>query len=144
METKKCPKCNLVNWSTNKACKRCNSHLDSQTPIKNNSNNTFSNEWTNQVITRKQELIFGFSALFAGIFLLGMNWLSASNSGKFYAGSTILAPVTIAIGLCLIVFPFPEKEHFPKAEYAPKGWAIFLIPAFIIGALNWAYFMGII
>ncbi|MGI8787240.1 MAG: hypothetical protein ACR2HG_05705 [Pyrinomonadaceae bacterium] len=140
MKSKKCPNCGLVSFETQIICKRCNVSLNTLNSTQENP----SENWTNQVLTRNQEILFGILALLAGLFLLIMNWMSATNSGKFYAGSTIMAPFLVAIGLCLIVFPFPEKEHFPKAEYAPKTWAIFLVPSFILGAINWAYFMGII
>lgn len=95
-------------------------------------------------ITRKQEMIFGVLAVLAGLFVFVMNWMSAVYSNEFYASMTILAPVCAAFGLCLLLIPYPRKEYFPQAEYAPKSWAFLLIPAIILGVLNYLYFIGVI
>lgn len=145
MKTNKCTNCSLVNFSTNNTCKRCNTPLN----ISNSTQNieyeeSSSAHWTNQVITRNQEIIIGLVTSLIGVFIIVMNWMNAIYSEEFYSSMTFIGPVCVAMGMCFLIFPFPEKEHFPKAEYAPKTWAIFLIPSFILGAVNWAYFMGII
>ena len=41
----------------------------------------------------------------------------------------------------LIAVPYPDKSKFPKADFAPKGWAVFIPIGMILGFLNW-YFMN--
>lgn len=144
MKSIKCPNCGLVSFETQIICKRCQSslHVSDSSAIENKSNlRNSQNTWT---ITRNQEIGVGVFLFLAGVFLVAMNWMDALYREKFHAGMTIMAPVAVAGGLSLIVFPFPQKEYFPKAEYAPKEWAYFLIPSFILGVLNWLYFMGIV
>ena len=95
-------------------------------------------------ITRNQEIVIGMLTVLAGLFILVMNWMQAVYSEKYYASMTILAPVCIAFGLCLLIVPYPQKEHFPKAEFAPRSWAFFIVPGIILGILNLLYFMGIL
>lgn len=141
METKKCPKCQLGNRSADKVCKRCNSSLNKKV---DKSSNFFSTEWTIKVITRNHEIIIGILCILAGLFLLTFNWMSAINVGIFRASITILAPVFIGFGFCCLIYPYPEKEHFPKLEYAPKHWAFLIVPSILFGIINCAYFYGII
>jgi Mg2+/citrate symporter len=141
MTSIKCPKCGLINFETEKTCKRCQAFLNfsgskpDEMPSENNKN---------QVITRNKEIVIGLLTLLAGLFILVNNWMWAMNKGEFPVGLTIMAPVAIAFGLCFLLFPYQQKEHFPKAEFAPKIWAVLLIPGIILGVLNYLYFSGVI
>jgi magnesium-transporting ATPase (P-type) len=144
MKSIKCPNCGLISFLTQTICNRC------QTQFKfsdSTQNTNYGNEQGNEnpmAITRKQETGFGVFLLSGGAFIFVMNWMSAIYSNHFYTSATFLGPVAFAVGLCFITIPFPQKEHFPKAEYAPRSWAFLIIPSIIISILNWLYFMGII
>jgi drug/metabolite transporter (DMT)-like permease len=146
MRSIKCSGCGLVNFETQTVCKRCGGLLNSSSSIQNArySNSQNSGNTMAMAITRNQEIIAGILSILAGLFALVMNWMSAIHSAKFYTSATILAPICIAFGLCFLLIPYPQKEHFPKAEFAPKSWAYLIIPGFILGILNWLYFMGIV
>lgn len=40
-------------------------------------------------------------------------------------------------GIMLIAVPYPDKSKSPKAEFAPKIWALFILIGMILGFLNW-------
>lgn len=102
-----------------------------------------TNSSSNWAITRNQEIWAGVLLLFGGLLLLVMNWYDALYKGKFSAKATFAAPLAMAAGLMVLAIPFPAKEHFPKAEFIPKGWILFIFAGFAVGVLNWCYFMGI-
>ena len=143
MKSIKCPNCGLMNFETQSTCKRCNVSLNFYASTQDTIHNDSQNIDNPMVITRTQEILIGIASVLAGLFIFVMNWMSAVYSKNFHASITILGPVTVAFGLCFLLIPYPQKQYFPKAEFAPKSWAFFIISAFILGALNWLYFMGI-
>lgn len=76
-------------------------------------------------------------AILGGLFLFFINWYDALAKGKFRPGVAIWGPFTFFLGIMLIAVPYPDKSKFPKAEFAPKTWAIFIVIGSVLGFANW-------
>jgi drug/metabolite transporter (DMT)-like permease len=92
-------------------------------------------------ITRGKEIVIGVLLTLAGLVTVLANWRHVVDEGLMRHGMAILAPVLFVGGIMLIAAPYPDKRHFPKAEFAPKSWNIFILVGVVLGFSNW-YFMN--
>ena len=92
-------------------------------------------------ITRSKEIVIGVLLILGGVVAFLANWSNAIIQGKFRHGMSIIAPLILVSGIMLIAVPYPDKSKFPKAEFAPKSWGVFLLVGAVLGFANW-YFMN--
>lgn len=138
MKSSKCLKCGLTNFAAAAVCKRCGSRV---TVSVQPPEDGFVQSLKSESYTRGQEIGIGIFFLACGVILFAVNWYEALALEKFSPKSTIIAPISIFLGLMLFVFPYPHKEKFPDAELIPKGWALFILLGAIFGFWNYYYFM---
>lgn len=125
----------MINFATAEVCKRCGSPLTvSAAPPADG----FSQSLESGSYTRGQEIGIGFIFLIIGLFGFAINWYTIAFEGEFSPRATIVAPISICVGLMLFIFPYPDKEKFPDHDLTPKGWFVFILIGAILGF--WNYF----